>query len=438
MNKTLKVLILCYDFPPLTSAGSIRPYSWYLHASKYGYEPIVVTRRWLPGMFSISDKSKGEKKSKLEKEKDERGTIYYATHQMTYKDRLILKVGLNNKNFRRRIISMYERVFRWFLPMADDMYYIYSTAEKVVKDSHPDVIIATGEPFILFKYAYKLHKKYNIPWVADYRDGWYTNHTLNSRGMIDKLIRKFELFFERKYLKSTLFFCIVSQPLAETIQKVVYPQKAFILSNGAELDFFKNAIPLVEKGYFILMYTGIVHDFICVDYFVEGLDMFVKEFKPPDFQVHFYGIKFIMHKGVQKILNYAKFYPQWIKIKERLPRQEIIKYQLGATVQLSFLSHSQEEGIMASKTYEYIATRRPVLAVQSTPGKTTTLFPNRGVQYFANNAEEVYDLLKWFYERFKRGENMTTDITEEEKFSISREYGTKILFEEIDKYLVKR
>ncbi len=429
------MLILCYDFPPLSSAGSNRPYSWFIHARKYGCEPIVVTRRWAPDTITILDKSKGDKKSRIEKEVSEKGIIYYATHQMTYKDRLILKYGLNKKNFQRRLISMYERIFRWILSFADDKYYLYKAAEKAVANEKPDIIIATGEPFILFKYAYKLHKKYNIPWIADYRDGWYTNHTKIDGGLIDRLIRKMELMLERRYIKSTLFFCMVSQVLAETIQKEVYPQKAFILSNGAELDYFKNTIPFKEDVPFVLVYTGIVYDFSYVDLFIEGLDRFVSEVKPTDFQVQFYGIEYMKNAGVNKISDYAKTHPQWVAIKGRLPRQEIIRHQLGATVLLSFISHSQEQGIMGSKTYEYIATGRPVLTVQSTPGKTTTLFPGRNFQYFANNADEVYQLLKWFYERYKRGENLATGITDEEKFSISREYGTKILIEEINNYL---
>ena len=45
---------------------------------------------------------------------------------------------------------------------------------------------------------FKLSKKYSIPWFADYRDGWYVNHT--KKQQIEKILSKYELFFEKNII----------------------------------------------------------------------------------------------------------------------------------------------------------------------------------------------------------------------------------------------
>ena len=65
-----------------------------------------------------------------------------------------------------------------------------------------DLIIASGEPFILFKYANKLSRKHNTPWVADYRDGWTTNQEDKTLSFQEKVMLNFYKRKEANYLKN--------------------------------------------------------------------------------------------------------------------------------------------------------------------------------------------------------------------------------------------
>ena len=64
---------------------------------------------------------------------------------------------------------------------------IYYAADQFLKNNECSMIIATGEPFILFKYASSLSKKHRIPWIADYRDGWTTNQSKINLGFLEKI-----------------------------------------------------------------------------------------------------------------------------------------------------------------------------------------------------------------------------------------------------------
>jgi hypothetical protein len=41
-----RIVIICYDFPPLNSIGAQRPFSWYKHFKSFGLCPIIITNNW--------------------------------------------------------------------------------------------------------------------------------------------------------------------------------------------------------------------------------------------------------------------------------------------------------------------------------------------------------------------------------------------------------
>ena len=166
-----KILILCNDFPPINSIGADRPYSWYLYFKEYGLYPVIITKNW---------KTDGNDSIPL---------IYdYTSYEVTELGEIIRVKNINTpsiifqKKFGnkfkiiRKFFSFIEIIFGYFLPWFDKHNSIYKEAVKYLEKNKVDVILTTGEPFILFQYGQKLKKHFGINWIADYRDGWYLNH----------------------------------------------------------------------------------------------------------------------------------------------------------------------------------------------------------------------------------------------------------------------
>ncbi|MFQ3579049.1 MAG: hypothetical protein SNJ71_02780, partial [Bacteroidales bacterium] len=167
-----KVLILAYDFPPYVSVGGLRPFAWYKYLKSYDIYPIVVTRQWnnLHGNnldYIIPSQSKD-----VIIENTEYGTIIKTPYKPTLSNSLLLKYGEKKAKFIRKLITGYFEIFQWFFLHVGSKKNIYIYAKQYLKNNKVDVIIATGEPFILFKYASTLSRLYSIPWIADYRDPW--------------------------------------------------------------------------------------------------------------------------------------------------------------------------------------------------------------------------------------------------------------------------
>jgi len=175
-SKAFKVLIFAHDFPPLTSIGAMRPESWFNYFKGFGLYPIIVTRNWGSKPNSYLDYYKGSDTNITEIEETEKGTIIKAPFRPNLRDRLIVK---NKFSFFRKILSALLEYFKYRTFFADNTRELYHEADKYIENNKIDFILATGEPWVCFRYAHLLSKKYNIPWSSDYRDGWNTDVSMN-------------------------------------------------------------------------------------------------------------------------------------------------------------------------------------------------------------------------------------------------------------------
>lgn len=163
--------LLAYDFPPLNSIGAKRPWSWYRYPPEFGYHPVVVTRQW--------DESAASKDVVVES--DGRSTIIRVPYQPNLRDRMLARFGEQRFSLLRRMLTAYYSIAQYFTFMGDNRAGIYQAASEQLQKHPCHAIIATGEPFVLFRYAKKLGERFNIPWVADYRDGLDTNRACGKR-----------------------------------------------------------------------------------------------------------------------------------------------------------------------------------------------------------------------------------------------------------------
>ena len=169
-----KVLILAYDFPPYVSVGGLRPYALYNYLKEFGVEPILVTRQWGNTHGNRLDYVSAGSSEQSIVEVSQCGTIIRTPYKPNFANRLMLKHGDKRYRLLRKSISAYYEFAQFLLPIGPKIE-LYKAAKHFLKNNQVDAIIATGDPFILFKYASKLSKAFNIPWIADYRDPWSHN-----------------------------------------------------------------------------------------------------------------------------------------------------------------------------------------------------------------------------------------------------------------------
>lgn len=249
-----KVLILAYDFPPYVSVGALRPYSWFRYLGESGIYPVVITRQWGNKHGNQLDYiSPGESDNTII-EKTEFGTIIRTPYKPNLANRLQLKYGSGRFSAIRKLVTGYYEIAQ-FLFVTGTKSGLYKGAKEYLKNEKTDIIIASGSPHILFKYASKLSRKTGIPWIADYRDPWSQSKSRNK----NFVLKNFNSFFEKRFLKNCSAVTTVSEFLIYQIQSLV--DKPFhIITNGFDPENCRQEAELKQNGdIFTLAFAGSIY-----------------------------------------------------------------------------------------------------------------------------------------------------------------------------------
>ncbi|HNR86380.1 MAG TPA: hypothetical protein PKN38_07205, partial [Taishania sp.] len=236
-----KVLIIAYDFPPYVSVGGLRPYSWYKYMKEFGVEPIVVTRQWSNKHGNALDYISASESKETLIEQTEYGTIIRAPYFPSISNRILLKYGEQKFTFFRRALTAWDE-FRQFITISGPKKHLFHAANDYLKHNKVDAIIATGDPFITFYFAKKLGAKYNVPWIADYRDPWSQNL---------KIPNNFKLFIkivEKNVVSTATSITTVSQFLKKKITQNLKHKIFHILPNGYDQSLTEIVENLPQKS----------------------------------------------------------------------------------------------------------------------------------------------------------------------------------------------
>ena len=415
-NKLKKILILAYDFPPYNSIGGQRPFAWFKYFKELGYEPIVVTRHWDEPVKNPIDYIKPSKNQTSSIEDHPQGIIYRAAYSPNLRDRVLLKYGMNKHVFLRKMLSVFFMVFEFLIDRLDNKRTIYLLAQQAMKDYQVDLIIATGEPFILFKYASELSKKYNIPWVADYRDGWSTNH---NRSTIEK---KYYSIIEKHYLATASAVTTVSEEFSQQLQQLLKRNVEVIL-NGYFEEKFEEMPSAVKQDKFIISFAGTLYPYQPIEIFAKGFALFFMKYHQ-NIVLRFIGVNFYPDQ-VERIKQAFKGYEGNLEFTERLPHDETLKLLAESSV-LLLPANSNHPQIYA-KVFDYLALRKNILLCKSDEGSLQKIISETNSGFICNSAEEVAAILEKVYMEWKGKGNVTCNSNGIEKYS--RKNQTRLLAE---------
>lgn len=411
-----KVLVLAYDFPPYNSIGGQRPYGWFKYLKEFGYEPIVVTRHWDNDIKNSIDYVKPSKNKSISKEKFENGIVYKAPFFANYRDKLIFKFGLEKYILLRKSLSFFYQIFEFVSFKFDNKSSLFFLAREVIKEHKIDYIIATGEPFILFKYASILSKQNNIPWIADYRDGWSTNY---NRSKWEQL---YYSKIEKKILSGASLVTASSMEFAEQLQKFLNKKVAVVL-NGFFEEKFTNLDLSQKQSKFIVSFAGTLYPYQPIEIIAQGVSMFLSK-ERTDVLVRFIGVKFYPEQ-VARIKKAFGTMNTIIEFTERIPHDETIKLLNESSVLL--LPASAGHPQIYAKVFDYLALRKNILLCQSDEGSLKQIISETHSGVICNSANEVAEAFEKMYVEWKSKGSVSCNSKNIEKYS--RRNQTKVLAE---------
>lgn len=297
-------------------------------------------------------------------------------------------------------ISVFVRG-NFFIPDAR-MFWIKPSVrylKKYLREHHVDAIISTGPPHSMHMIAEALHKSTGIPWIADFRDPW-TNIDFYKDLNLNFVADKIHHHLENRIIKNADCVLVVSKGMKEEYE-LLKPKEIQVISNGYDdSDILAKELKLDKK--FSISHIGTLNAARNPKTVWKVLAEICNEnpeFKA-DLQIQLIGkVDFSVLEDIS-LLNLDK---NLIKI-DYISHQEAIAKQYTSQILLLLINQSDNaKGILTGKFFEYLAAKRPILAIGPIDGDAAAVLNETGTGKIIdfNDIINTKKAILYFYNQFR-------------------------------------
>lgn len=356
----MRIFIIAAFFPPINMIGAVRPYQLAKYLVAQGHEVTVFTSY----KDNYVSKDYNADISNI-------NIIDVGPHSM------ISTLDFENPDFKK--FNIIKKIMVYF--MYPDHYffakkiYVKEIEKNIAVGNKPDLIISMALPFSLHCVARDIKNKYpDIKWFADNRDLWATT-TYRKMPMF---MRGIDKWFEKKILNSADNILVVTNHMKKVMGEYLNAN-INVIRNGLFLENPENENKgIVSSG---LIYTG-------------GLYAGLRDINPlfkalnilrSDKKIEFYGSE----KNV--VQAYKEKYPNLNILNfEKKPRHQILEIQKSAEYLIIALgTNAFEKGVLTGKFYEYVAARKPIIALCDEDGELAFLINKYKLGIATRDSEKI-------------------------------------------------
>ena len=437
ISATKKVLIVSYIFPPIGGGGVQRTLKFVKYLREYGWEPIVLT---VGNDFGYDNKD-----NSLIDDIPEDINIIRIDHNIFNSEQL-------NKNLIKEFINLIYGVVDDKYIMNEYLYYIQDNncsnrnsifipdicvgwVNNVLKNivniinfNDISLVYTSSSPYSDHIIGYYLKRKYNIPWVADFRDEW-TNHAYYSEEYSKipieyKINRKMEenIVNLSDAILTVTPICVQNYINNFNLEK----NKVILITNGYdESDFSK--LEHVKNDKFTLIFNGSLYKEINPLNIILSINQLIDDHKinVNNLQVRLIGtitinIKTLLYENDKyNIIKYCGY----------LSHNLSLRMASSADILLLILGESEKvKSVYTGKLFEYLRLYKPILALSpkgslvdqllnvTKSGKNFEYDDINGIkEYILNQYRNWKDGIKKFYpnkneiEKYER-KNLTKEL----------------------------
>lgn len=428
-----RVLILSYFFPPCNLTASQRAMSWAKYLNQFGYFPVIVTRNWDRAISEPSDQHfRTHQTTILHRTPDYE--VYYLPYKPSLRDKLFTHSRTGKLKSFRQFLTFWELLLQHFTDRVLPFRNFYSFSCKFLK-KNPDIktVIVTANPNVLFKFGYKLCKKFKINWVADYRDYWTIReetHWYDSIRWFRNLLHRLEQKSEMKWISNASFITSVSDLYTQKLSGYL-GKKGYTVFNGFIPEDFQTKTQIEQYPAFTISFNGTMIERQDSAIFLKAFRRLVEEYKGQHrLHMNFIGTAFdkSQEARIKKILQGLESH---YTITKRLPRKKVIEMQLRSHV-LLLMAYGKVKGAPGTKTFDYLGARKNIILCPSDHDILEEIVSKSGLGFVCNNEEEAYQTLKSLFSEFISKGILKPAGNEEEILKYSRFNQTKALAKALD------
>ncbi|MBP9837852.1 MAG: glycosyltransferase [Proteobacteria bacterium] len=402
----MKVLFICYYFPPIIATGCNRSLAFAQNLEKVSsYKPLILSVNnakdpWIKvGTNTTNDFE------------------IVRTEEWNLAAFVDVLQGISSKIFSLFGKDLKINIFREFITIPDTQIAWFKTIQGIELAKSSDIIYVSCSPFSSAVSSCFIKYFSKKPLVVDFRDAWTLNPHIKHSSFHNFIIKYLE-----KFVISNCDALILNTEGALKLYCDEYPEhskKFHYVANG-----YDSLTPVSKSKQpndtFNIMHIGSFYGNRSPDLLLTALS----ELKDKSIKFTQIGGSFDSYESFKDKVD--------IEVIEMLPREKALELMQGAD--LLYLKQGTEAGVkshiaVAAKTYEYLATGLPVLA-EVPEGDNAEIIEKYCENYYLIKNDNLDEMKKLILQAYQ--ERKEPKIKEEFKETFSRVNLTKRLSEIFD------
>ncbi|MHB9142154.1 MAG: glycosyltransferase [Paludibacter sp.] len=398
-----KVLIITYYWIPSGGSGVQRWVKFAKYLRDFGWEPIIYTPL-NPEFPSIDHSFEKDITNDITVLKTPIWEPYNFYRKLARRKNEPINAGFISENKKH---GWKDKLSVWirgnFLIPDPRKFWVRPSVNYLtnyLKSNPVDAIITTGPPHSMHLIGLGLKSSFpSLPWIADFRDPW-TNVYYFKDLKISWFANSVHKRLEKKIIRNADCVLVVSRGMKDEFE-LLNPKKIEIITNGFDQDDIPEAKLTLDQK-FSISHIGLLTERQNPHILWKVLSEICEtnsEFKS-DLRIQLIGkIDFSVLDSIQK----SGLQEQLIKIPY-LPHDEAIaKQQSSQVLLLLLLNQAGTKAILTGKLFEYLAAKRPVLAIGSTDGDASAVLKQTGSGFMVDFEDEVTtkQIVLDYYSRYK-------------------------------------
>lgn len=423
-----KVLIITYYWPPSGGAGVQRWLKFTKYLRQFGWEPIIYTPsnpenpvddasllKDLPKNLEVIQQPIWEPYDLYKK------FIGQKPHQK-------INAGFISESKKPKMTEKISVFIRgnFFIPDAR-VFWVNPSVKYLstyLKNNTVDAIISTGPPHSMHLIALQIHKKLNLPWLADFRDPW-TNIDFYKDLLLTKAADKKHHRLEKEVLQKANRVITIGATMAHEFETIAN-RSVDVITNGFDDEDLSKEVIVTDRKFSIAHIGSLNKDRnpqllwqVLSEMIAENADfkndLEIKLAGKIDFTVTENIVSLGLENNLRKI-DYLKH------------NAVVIEQQCSQILLLLVNNTPNAKGILTGKLFEYLAAQRPILCIGVEDGDAAKIINETQSGVVVNFADKVKmkATVSAFYEQFK---NNKLKVTSQDVERYSRKNLTQQLVE---------
>lgn len=424
-----KILIISYYFPPLGWSGVQRTLKYVKYLRNYGWEPIVVTVG--KTTFSVVDTT-------MEKEIPDDIQIIrvddirlkditdrYSKELLGYTNET-LKVLKNHSIYEEYINKIEENMKELrdliLLPDGNVIWAnnVIASIGGKIDFSEINVIYTTSSPYSSHMIGHILKQKYNIPWIADFRDEWTNNpySKLNEESLSFKL----QYSMESEILKYANKITVVTELMAENYVNnfKLERKKVEVITNGYDEEDFKGLV-IRHTNKFKIIHNGSFYSIRNPYIFLKAIVNLIDKSKLDENMIEVEFIGKNDDKIIEESLDILGDKSGILKIKEYVSHKKSLE-MMNKGAMLLLVIGPNSKTIYTGKVFEYLRMTKPILSLGTKYSVVEELLNKTGcginVEY--DDIESIEKVILKFYNNWLNKVELSYNEEEIRKYERSK------------------